>query len=189
MAPETDAVKRAMLRHFLAALAYRTQKALRGAPDGFADFSAGAGTRTPRELVRHMRSVIGYSRTYFIGGVYPPDEMDSFAVEVEKFHSTLADVSAHLAAGTPVRDISMEQLLHGPLSDAMTHAGQIAMLRRLAGSPVESENFILALVSPDHLGSDQPLPAAPASRWMGAAVHTAWRLSAWLRRLNPRGRK
>ena len=187
MPPETDSVKRDMLRHFLAALAYRTQKALRGAPDGFADFSAGAGTRTPRELVRHMRSVIGYSRTYFIGGLYQPHEMDSFAAEVEQFHAVVADVAAHLAAGTPLRDISMEQLLQGPFSDAMTHAGQLAILRRLAGSPVESENFIFARVSPDHLGSDQPLPAAPDSRWMGAAVHTAWRLSAWLTRLTRRG--
>jgi len=188
MATAADAVKREMLRHFLAALAYRTQKALRGAPEGFADFSAGAGTRTPRELVRHMRSVIGYARTYFIGGVYRPEALDSFAEEVELFHSTLADVSAHLGAGTPLRDISMEQLLQGPFSDAMTHAGQIAILRRLAGSPVESENFIFALVSPDHLGSDQPLPAAPDRRWMGVALHTAWRVSAWLTRVTRGGR-
>ena len=188
MPMEADAAKRDILRHFLAALAYRTQKALRGAPNGFADFQAGAGTRTPRELVRHMRSVIGYSRTYFIGGLYRPTEMDSFAEEVEQFHATLADVSAHLAAGTPLRDIPMEQLLQGPFSDAMTHAGQIAILRRLAGSPVESENFIFAHVSPDHLGSDQPLPAAPDSRWMDAALHAAWRVSAWLTRLTRRGR-
>ncbi|HEX8903838.1 MAG TPA: hypothetical protein VF771_03295, partial [Longimicrobiaceae bacterium] len=60
-----------------------------------------------------------------------------------------------------------------------THAGQIAMLRRLAGSPVESENFIFAEISEDRLGPDQPLPAAPDPGWMGAVVQLAWRIARW----------
>lgn len=63
--------KGGMLRHFLAALAYRTQKALRAAPDDFADFEAGNNVRTPKELVRHMTSVLGYARTFFRGGALP----------------------------------------------------------------------------------------------------------------------
>ncbi|MGB9180189.1 MAG: hypothetical protein WCB68_13235, partial [Pyrinomonadaceae bacterium] len=59
--------KRELLSHFLAALAYRTQKALRGAPVEFGSFRAAEGVRTPAELVRHMTSVLGYSRTFFIG--------------------------------------------------------------------------------------------------------------------------
>ena len=59
---------RRLLRHFLAALAYRTQKALRGAPAGFADFRAGAHVRTPHELVWHMTGVVGYARTMLRGG-------------------------------------------------------------------------------------------------------------------------
>ncbi|HEX8692010.1 MAG TPA: hypothetical protein VF746_06305 [Longimicrobium sp.] len=177
-----DANGRALLRHFLAALAYRTQKALRGAPAGFADFRAGRDVRTPRELVRHMASVLGYARTYFVGGVYRAEPLESLEAEVERFHAVLADLAAHLGAGTPLREITPEQLLQGPLADAMTHAGQLAMLRRLAGSPVASENFIFADVSPDRLGSAQPLPAAPDSPWMGKLVHLAWRVSRWLHR-------
>lgn len=177
-----DHARRELVRHFLAALAYRTQKALRGAPEGFAEFGAGAGTRTPRELVAHMAGVLGYAGTYYAGGVYRPDPLDSFREEVERFHGNVEALAAHLAAGTPLRGITLEQLLQGPLSDAMTHAGQLAFLRRLHGSPVESENFILAEVSARRLGSSQPLPAAPATRWMGTVVHTAWRLSAWLTR-------
>jgi hypothetical protein len=177
-----DAIGRGLLRHFLAALAYRTQKALRGAPAGFADFRAGQDARTPRELVRHMASVLGYARTFFAGGVYRAEPLEAFEAEVERFHAVLADLAAHLGAGTPLREITLEQLLQGPLADAMTHAGQLAMLRRLAGSPVASENFVFADVSPDRLGPAQPLPAAPDSRWMGKLVHFAWRVSRWLNR-------
>lgn len=171
-----------LLRHFLAALAYRTQKALRDAPDGFADFQAGEGTRTPRELVRHMASLLGYTRTFFIGGVYQAEPLADMEAEVERFHALLSDVASHLEAGTPLREITSEQLLQGPFADAMTHAGQLAMLRRLAGAPVAAENFILAEVSADRLGSDQPEPAAPNSIWIGRLIHFGWRLSRWLNR-------
>ena len=68
--------------HFLAALAYRTQKALRGAPPAFAGFAAGNRARTPQELVRHMTSVLGYARTFFLGGTYRPDPLATLDDEV-----------------------------------------------------------------------------------------------------------
>ena len=126
---------RHLLRHFLAALAYRTQKAIRGAPPDFADFLAGPEVRTPHELIGHMDSLMGYSRTLFIGGSYRAPLLPNFGEAVAHFHETLADVARHLELGTELRDITPEQLLQGPFSDAMTHAGQLAMLRRLAGSP------------------------------------------------------
>jgi hypothetical protein len=173
-----DDEKRALLCHFLAALAYRTQKALRGAPAGFADFAAGSGARTPRELVRHMTSVLGYARTFFVGGVFRAEPLATFGDEIERFHRVVADLAGRLATGAPLSELTPEQLLQGPLADAMTHAGQIAMLRRLAGSPVESENFIFADVSAERLGADQPLPVAPTPRWMGWLIHLAWRVSS-----------
>src|SRR5689334_20923368 len=131
-----------MLRHFLAAIAYRAQKALRGAPAGFGDFRAGHDVRTPAELVRHMTSVLGYARTFFVGGRYRPDALPDFDAEVARLHEMIADLGTHLDRGTELREITPEQLLHGPLADAMTHVGQLALLRRLAGSPVPPENFI-----------------------------------------------
>ena len=158
--------KRAMLRHFLAALAYRTQKALRDAPAEFADFEAGARTRTPKELVRHMTSVLGYARTYLVGGSYWPEPLPDLAAEVDRFHEMLADVAGHLERGTPLRDgVTPERLLQGPFADAMTHVGQLAMLRRLAGWPVPPENFIAADVDGARLGPDQPLPASADAVW------------------------
>jgi hypothetical protein len=157
--------KKALLRHFLAALAYRTQKALRGAPPSFASFRAAPNVRTPHELVCHMNSVLGYACTLFLGGTYRVRPLPEFAAEIERFHATLARLARVIAESTAWHGMTPEQLLQGPLSDAMTHAGQLAMLRRLAGHPVAPENFVFAEVSPDNLGPDQPLPARPDEEW------------------------
>jgi len=156
---------RQLLQHFLAALAYRTQKALRGAPDSFAGFRIGPTSRTPKELVWHMTGVIGYARTMFHGGRFVPPEVPTFADEVKRFHDTLAALSADFADESLSAQITDKQFLQGPLSDAMTHAGQLAMLRRLNGSPVPSENFIFADVRSDNVTATQPEPAAPDSWW------------------------
>src|SRR5215813_7326472 len=150
--------KREMLRHFLAALAYRTQKALAYAPEDFAGFDAGNRVRTPHELICHMRSVLGYARTYFIGGTYPRPERGDWPEDVTAFHEMLADLSLRWGKGEPLNGITEEQLLQGPFADAMTHAGQLAMLRRLHGSPVPPENFIVAAIDADNVGPEQARP-------------------------------
>lgn len=158
--------KRSLLRHFLAALAYRTQKALRGAPAEFGDFRAGDGVRTPAELVRHMTSVLGYSRTFFLGGRYWPEPLPSLQEEVVRFHEMVEDVAGHIEAGTPFNEeMTEERLLQGPFADAMTHAGQLALLRRLAGYPVPPENFIVAEITPARLGVNQAEPVSPDDVW------------------------
>jgi hypothetical protein len=157
--------QRKLLKHFLAALAYRTQKALRDAPAEFSEFRAGPKVRTPRELVRHMDSVLGYARTFLVGGTYQPPDLPKFADVVAHFHEVVEDLARHIEAGTEMRGITAETMLQGPFSDAMTHAGQLAMLRRLAGSPVPPENFIYAAISPVNLGPDQPLPVSPDKEW------------------------
>jgi hypothetical protein len=143
--------KRALLRHCLAVLAYRTQKALREAPGSFADFRVVPGVRTPAELVRHMASGLGYARTFFIGGVYRHEPLPTLADEVERFHAMLADLARHLENGTPLQGTTPERLLQGPFADAMTHVGQLAMLRRLTGSPVPPENFLAAAIDAANL--------------------------------------
>jgi hypothetical protein len=157
--------KRTLLRHFLAALAYRTQKALRDAPARFDSFSAGEGLRTPAQLVRHMTSVLGFARTFFIGGKYWPDPLPTFPEEIQRFHDMLQDLSGHLKTGTPLQGISPERLLQGPFSDAMSHAGQLAMLRRLAQSPVAPEDFSLAEIDPERVGREQADPVSPDEDW------------------------
>ena len=157
--------KRSLLKHFLAALAYRTQKALRDAPPEFADFRAAPQVRTPHELIRHMDSVLGYSRTFFLGSAYRPPTFPDFPAAIEHFHEVLTDVARHIEVGTELHGITPEVLLQGPFSDAMTHAGQLALLRRLSGSPVPPENFIFADITPNNLGPDQALPRSPDKDW------------------------
>ena len=149
---------RNILRHLLAALAYRTQKALRGAPTSFGDFEAGNGSRTPVELVAHMNMLIGYARTFFIGGQVPPESPEDLATELARFHELLHNLSSDLQSTIPLEGVTYEQLLQGPLTDAMTHAGQLAMLRRLAGDPVEAENFVLAKIETQNVSPNQPNP-------------------------------
>ena len=165
-----------MLRHFLATLAYRTQKALAGAPADFASFNAGSDTRSPHELICHMRSVLGYARTFLIGGSYPRPTPGDFARDIDAFHEMLADLSGRLERGEPFSGITEEQLLQGPFADAMTHVGQLALLRRLRGSPVPPENFVFANIDSQRLGADQASPARPDEVWPEAPP--GWNLSS-----------
>lgn len=163
---------RTLLRHFVAAIAYRTQKALRDAPPHYPDFTAGHQIRTPVEILRHMTSVLGYARTFFTGGTYPfrPDPLPTFADEQRRFHDMLAALDTLLAEGAIANELTDDQLLQGPLADVMTHVGQLALLRRLAGSPVAPENFIHADVRPGVVGVEQSLPRAPDAIWPEAPV-------------------
>ena len=158
--------KRQLLRHFLAALAYRTQKAVRDVPADFDHFRSGPGVRTPSELVCHMTSVLGYARTFFIGGSYRPEPLPSLRAEIQRFHEMLNSLADQLESRSPLLEgMSEERLLQGPFSDAMTHAGQLALLRRLAGTPVPPENFIVADIDVQRLGPDQSDPVSPDKVW------------------------
>lgn len=150
-----------LLRHFLAVLAYRTQKSLRAAPDGFADFQAGHDVRTPHEILRHMTGVLGYARTFYLGGEWWPNPLPTMDNEIARFHAILEEVAGYLDEDKPLQRFTHERMLQGPFSDAMTHVGQLAMLRRMFGSPVRGENFVKAAINPKNLGPDQPDPVSP----------------------------
>ncbi len=96
---ESSDAKRSLLGHFLAALASRTQKALRGAPASFASFDAGNKARAPKEVVRHMTGVLGYARTLFLGGTYRAEPLDSMGAEIARLHAMIAELEVHLAKG------------------------------------------------------------------------------------------
>ncbi len=136
---------RRLLQHFAAALAYRTQKALRGAPEHFADFQAGSHVRTPHEVLWHMTSVVGYARTMLRGGEFAPPRLATMAEEIVRFHTTVEALRDDFADNALHARISDEQFLQGPL----------------AGAPVASENFIFADIRAENAGPIQPEPAAP----------------------------
>ena len=156
---------RLLLRHYLASIAYHTQKAIRGAPEGYWVFSPGHQVRTPDAILRHMTSVLGYARTFITGGTYRPEPLPDIQAEIERFHEVLGDLSRLLDNGSPLHGIDELQLLQGPFSDVMTHVGQLSQLRRLYGSPVPPENFIYADISTGRLGRDQAAPRSPDVEW------------------------
>ena len=125
-----------------------------------------------------MTGLMGYARTVlhggvpiipetrvFVGPVWTPDRLASFDAEVERFHDVLEKLAFDLESGALPPDVGPERLLQGPLADAMTHVGQLAYLRRLVGSPVAPENFMLAEIHPENLSRDQPPARAPKPGW------------------------
>jgi hypothetical protein len=155
----------AFLRHYLATLAYRLQRALEGAPDEFPDYRPSPTTRSPHEIVWHLTGLIGYARTVLRGGVWTPDRLHSFDAEIDRFHDVLEQLALDLESGDLPQDVGPERLLQGPLADAMTHVGQLAYLRRLVGSPVAPENFMLADIHPENLSREQQPARAPKPGW------------------------
>jgi len=159
------APERQVLRHYLASIAYHAQKAIRGAPADYWEFSPGNQVRTPEAILRHMTSVLGYARTFFIGGAYRAEPLPNIQAEISRFHQILDDLSKLLDSNSSLQGINELQLLQGPLSDVMTHIGQLSVLRRLHGNPVPPENFIYADISAARLGKDQPEPRRPDIDW------------------------
>jgi len=157
----SDTSKRDMLRHYLAALAYRATKAIKDAPEEYPDLYVGTDVRTPREILGHISGVLAYAHSHFVPYETTYFPLESWDRELARFYEILEDFDESLADGTPLNGTTEERLLQGPLSDAMTHVGQLAMLRRIAGSSIPAENFIKADIQVGRVGPDQPEPVAP----------------------------
>lgn len=155
---------KSLFLHLLGTVAYRMQAALREAPEGFGDFDPGSGIRPPKEIVRHVAAVLGYALSFFGAPNPKPERLPTFPDELARFHARLGDLADRVRAGEVPSGVTFAQLVQGPVADALTHVGQIAMLRRMAGSPVPGENFFLASVDGVNLGPDQPAAAAPRER-------------------------
>ncbi len=148
--------ERELLRHTLATLAYRGAKVLRGAPPEFAAFRLAPATRTPVEILAHMGDLMEWACHMVHGAhVWRPAAPLPWEEEVERFFTAVARLDASLAADTPLGG-SVERLFQGPVADALTHVGQLALLRRLAGSPVRGENYARADIAAGNVGPAQP---------------------------------
>ena len=144
-----------MLRHTLATLAYRGGKTLRGAPADFAGFGAAPGVRTPGEIVAHISDLLDWALSIAEDRQAwhdsPPLSWDDGAA---RFYTALAALDRRLAE-TPPAEETARKLFQGPVADALTHVGQIAILRRLAGYPVKGENYAVAEIVEGRVGAEQ----------------------------------
>ena len=149
---------RDLLRHTLATLSYRAAKALRGTPPGFAEFRIGESTRTPAEILAHMGDLIDWALHMAQGRqVWKDSEPLPWDREMERFFGALEALDAFLGSGTSL-GCPPGMLIQGPLADALTHTGQLTMLRRLAGAPVRGENYARAEIVKGRVGPDQSAP-------------------------------
>lgn len=146
------------LRHTLATLAYRAGKALSGAPASFADFKVGEATRTPLEILAHMGDLMAWAMTQAHGEErWAPLTPGTWDAEVDRFFAGLAQLDAFLAAGHPLGQTE-QKIFQGAVADALTHVGQINLLRRLAGAPVRGENYNKADIQVGRVGTEQAPP-------------------------------
>jgi hypothetical protein len=157
MLPDTVSA-RDLLRHCLATVAYRGSKALRDAPDTFADFRAGESTRTPAQILAHLGDLFDWALNMSKGNQsWHSSKPLPWPQEVDRYFQTLKDFDDYLA-GSERLHASPERLFQGPVADALNHVGQLAMLRRLAGAPIKGEDFYQADISTGRVGKDQPAP-------------------------------
>jgi hypothetical protein len=147
--------ERDLFRHVIAAAAYRASKALRGAPESFADFKASESTRTPLQILAHMGDLYDWALTIVKGQTQWRDsEPLPWPEECERFFRSVTTLDAYLASDAPLHG-SVGKVLQAGIADSLTHIGQIAMLRRIAGCPVRGENYYLADIRPGRTGFEQ----------------------------------
>ena len=151
--------KREFLRHTLATLAYRAARALEGAPETFAGFDDCG--RKPIQILAHMGDLFDWALTIAQGTERWHNSAPlPWSEETTRFFAALQAFDAYLATDAPLH-ATPESLFQGPIADALTHAGQLAMMRRLNGSKICGENYFVAHIAAGQLNLEQPAPVKP----------------------------
>lgn len=149
---------RQLLRHTLATVAYRGCKTLRDAPPSFAAFRAADSSRTSAQILAHIGDLYDWSLSIARGAeAWHNSQPLDWHREVDRFFAALKAFDDYLATDQPLH-ASIEKLFQGPIADSLTHIGQLAMLRRLAGFPIKGENYAVAEITSGRVGADQPNP-------------------------------
>jgi hypothetical protein len=150
--------KREMLRHAVATVAYRGGKAVRGAPATFAAFKTGEPSRSAAELLAHIGDLFDWALSIAKGAeVWHNAKPMAWDAECARFHASLKAFDDFLASDEQLC-APAERLFQGPVADALTHVGQIAMMRRMAGAKISGENYFLADIAAGRVGADQAPP-------------------------------
>jgi hypothetical protein len=149
---------RSLLRHALATVAYRGGKAVRNAGPNFADYGSPETSRTPAKILAHIGDLMDWALAMSEGRREWHDSVPlAWEKECERFFGAVKKFDEYLGTENPLH-VSPEKLLQAPIADALTHIGQIAMLRRMAGTPMKSENYFAAEVTIGRVGADQVPP-------------------------------
>jgi hypothetical protein len=146
-----------MLRHTLAALAYRAGKVLRDAPPGFSEFRASETTRSAGQILAHMGDLMDWGASIAEGRqTWSDAPVQAWDADVDRFFAAVARFDGSLVRASA--DLPAQKLFQGPIADALTHVGQLAMMRRLAGVPIKGENYFAAEIAEGRVGLEQAAP-------------------------------
>jgi hypothetical protein len=144
------------LRHAVATLAYRANRALENAPAAFASFDGGG--RQPVQILAHMGDLFDWALSMAEGNPrWNNSQPLEWTAETQRYYAALGAFDEYLASPVTL-NAPVERLLQGPVADALTHVGQLAMLRRMADCPTRGENFYVAEIACGKTGPDQPAP-------------------------------
>jgi hypothetical protein len=142
----------------VATLAYRGGKAIANAPDGFNEFRIADGSRTPDQILAHIGDLLDWALSIAKGQqTWHNSTPLPWEQETARFYAALTALDSYLASDDEL-SAPEEKLFQGPVADALTHVGQIAMLRRLAGGPMKGENYYVAEIEAGRVGVDQAAP-------------------------------
>jgi hypothetical protein len=149
---------RQLLRHTVATVAYRGGKTFKNAPESFATFAQTPGCRTPGQILTHMGDLFDWALSMANGKPAWNDSKPlAWDAEVARFFAVLKKFDDYLASSEPLHSPA-EGLFQGPIADALTHIGQLAMLRRVSGSKIKGENYFKAEIVTGRVGADQSAP-------------------------------
>ena len=153
-----DAATRHFLRHALATLAYRAGKTVRGTPEAFGHYRSAAGSPSCVEILAHMGDLMDWLLTTVKGAPsFTSATPLPWEQEIARFYSSLKALDDYLASGAPIQ-WEPERVFQGGIADALTHTGQLAMLRRLSGFKMKGENYARADIAAGRVGIEQTPP-------------------------------
>jgi len=152
---QTATSSRQLLRHTVATVAYRGGKAVRGAPESFAGFKIGEKSRTPAQILAHIGDLYDWALSCAKGKQAWHDSKPlPWPQEIQRFFKALQALDDYLVSDAPL-GFPAEKIFQGAVADSLTHIGQIAMLRRLAGCPIRGENYFRAQITTGRVGEEQ----------------------------------
>ena len=147
---------RQLLRHTVATLAYRAEKVLRDTPGGFAEFRAAPASRTPLEILSHLGDLMEWAEQLARGEYrWQPRPAPDWDTASKRFFRQLKALDRSLTS-PPASRFPSEMIFQGPVADALTHVGQLSMLRGIAGAPVRPESYARARIRIGRVGRTQP---------------------------------
>jgi hypothetical protein len=144
-----------LLRHTVATLAYRAQKALHGAPPEFASYRLSPASRTPLEILSHLGDLMEWAERMAHGEYrWTPVPQHDWEAASDRFFQGLLALDAAIST-SPLSEYPADVIFQGPIADALTHVGQLSMLRGVAGAPVRPESYARAEIQIGRVGKEQ----------------------------------